>query len=92
MVVTEPVPGVVERNDEQVLPLKGVQDLRGAGRPGDRVAQRGTEPAENRGPRQELADLAWLAAEHVLGQEVDDEPVVAAELADKGPGGGVAAK
>ena len=37
--------------------------------------------AQNRpktgGPGQELPDLGGLAAQHLLGQELDDEPVVA---------------
>src|SRR5262249_51757247 len=76
VVVPEPLPGVIERDYEQVFTLEDVQNPHRVGRPGDGVAERGAEPAEDGGPRQELTYLAWLAAEHLLGQEVDHEPVV----------------
>src|SRR6202011_4022661 len=56
------------------------------------VAERRTEPVENGRPREELPDVARLAAEHLLGEEVDDEPVVASELADEGARRGVTAQ
>ncbi|MGH3232412.1 MAG: hypothetical protein ACRDOH_03980 [Streptosporangiaceae bacterium] len=91
-VITEPLPDLVERHDEQVLPVQDADNLRRVGRPDDGIAERRAETAENGRPREELADVGRLAAEHLLGQEVGDKPVVAAELADESARRGVAAK
>src|SRR5450759_1447933 len=72
MVIAEPLPGLIKRHDEKVLPLKDIDDLRRVGRPGYGVAQRRAEPGENRRPHKELPDIARLAAEYLLGQEMDD--------------------
>ena len=58
MVIAVPLPVVVKRHEEQVLAFEHVDDLRSVGRADDGVAQRGAEPAQNGGPRQELPDLA----------------------------------
>src|ERR1017187_751530 len=92
MVIAVPLAVVVKRHEEEVLALKDVNDLRGVGGLGHCVAERRTEPVENSRPRQELPDVPRLATEHLLGEEVDDEPVVASELADEGARGGVTAK
>ena len=84
VVVPVPLPVVVEWHQEEILPVEHLDDPRGTRRPGDHVAERGAEPGQHRGPGQELLDLGGLAAEHLLGQEVHDEPVVAGELPDEG--------
>src|SRR6516225_7277104 len=84
VVVSVPLQGVVQRHDEQVFPLEDLDQVRRAGRFGDGVAQRRAEPAEDGGPGEKLPYLARLAAQYLFGQEVDDEPVVAVELADEG--------
>src|ERR1039457_6245441 len=76
-VVAEPPPILVKWHDEEILSLQDLDDLRRVGRPDNRVAQRRTEAVENGRPREELPHLIRLAAEHLLGQKVDDEPVVA---------------
>ena len=83
MVIAEPLPVLVQRHDEQVVPLQHGQDLRGVGHPADRRAERGAEPAQHRRADQELLDFRRLPGEHLFGQEVTDEPVVPGELADE---------
>src|SRR6202034_4505240 len=92
MVIAVPLPMVIKRHEEEVLPLEDVDDLRRVGRADDGVAQRRAEPAENGGAREEMADLARLAAESLYREIVNDEPVVAGELADEGARRGVTAK
>ena len=84
MVIAVPLAVVVKRHDEEVLALEGVNDLSRVSGPGNCVAERRAEPVENGRPREELPDVARLSAEHFLGEKVDDEPVVASELADEG--------
>ena len=50
---------------------------------GDRVAQRAVEPVQDGGVQQEVADLAGLALQHLLGQVVDDVAVVSREAGDE---------
>ena len=92
MVVSEPLPVVVQGYEKQVLTLEDVNYLRRVGRADHRVAQRWREPVENGGPAQETPDFAGLAAEHLLGQEVAHEAVISGELPDKGVRVGVTAK
>src|SRR5580704_18716393 len=92
MVVAVPQPFVVQWHNEKVVMFDDINDLRRVGRPGDGVAQRCTEPVQNGGPGQELPDLGGLAAEHFFRQEVDNEAVVAGELADERTRRGVTVK
>ena len=92
MVVAVPLPHLIERDHENVLPLEQVDDLRGIIPPGHRVAQRGAEPVQDRGPGEELADPGGQLAEYLLGQEVGDEPVVPGEFAHEVGGCGLPAQ
>ena len=92
LVVTKPLPVVVQGYEEQVLALEDVEYLRRVGRANHRVAQRWREPVEDGGPVQEMPDLAGLAAEHLLGQEITHEAVITGELPDDGARAGVTAK
>ena len=92
MVVAVPLPGVIEWHDEEILSLQDFDDLRRVGRSDHRVAQRRAEPVEDGRPGQELPGLLRLTAEYLLGQEVDDEAVVAGELADEGARRGMTAQ
>jgi hypothetical protein len=83
VMIAVPLPALVQRCQEEVLSLEHRYDRGRVGQAGDGIAQRTAESAENRGPGEKLADLVWLMAEHVLDQEIDDEPVVAGELADE---------
>ena len=55
-VVTEPLPGLVQRHDEQVFPVEDADRLRRIGRADHGRAQRRAEPAENGRPREKLPD------------------------------------
>ena len=55
----------------------------GATRPGHLVAQRRTEPLEDRGGEQEVVDLGGLARQHLGRQVVDDVALVAGERLDE---------
>ena len=82
MVVAEPAALVVEGDDEQVLALQALEDLRGVSPLDDRVAERGAHRLENGGPSQEL-ELRRLHPIEGLGSEVvGDEAVGAAERPD----------
>jgi hypothetical protein len=86
VVVAVPLPMVVERDEEQVGPLQRHQPRRAAGLTGDGVAQPTGEPVEDGGPQQEAAHVGGLAGQHLLGQVVHDEPVVAGEPGDRRAG------
>jgi hypothetical protein len=86
MVVPVPDPVVIGRDQEQVLSLQPLDELGGVVAPGDRVTQRRGEPVENGRPEQELPDVGRLTVEHLFGQEIGDEPVVAGELVDEAVG------
>ena len=83
--VVVPIPGAVcvEGDDEQVLPFQGLQHLLAARRPGDRIAQRGTQSVEDRGVQQESTHVRWLPVEDLVSEVVHDEPVVTGEPGDE---------
>ena len=83
VVIAVPLPPVVERNQEQVAAIEGLEHGLAAALPGDRVAQRAVEPVQDGGVQQELADLAGLALQHLLDQVVDDVAVVPREAGDE---------
>ena len=82
-VIAEPLPRVIKRHDEEIFTFEYVDDLGRIVRPDNGIAQRRAEPAENRGARKESPGLGRLAAEYLLGQEVDDKSIVASEFADE---------
>src|SRR5580693_1111343 len=92
MVIAVPLTVVVKRYEEDVLALEDVNDLCRVTGPGDGVAKGRAEPVQDGRPREELPDVARLPAEHLFGEKVDDEPVVAGELADKGTWRGMTAE
>ena len=82
MVVTEPLPALVERHQEQVLSLEQLDDRGRVGRAGEGITKRRAEPGEDRDDLvRNRYTSARLLAEHVVHQKIDDEPVVAGELA-----------
>ena len=89
VVVAVPAPVAVERDEEQVRPVQGLEHrsatpAAGALRQGaDRVAQRPGEPVEDRGVEQEAPYVVGLSTEDLVGEVVDDEPVVASEPGDE---------
>ena len=85
LVVAEPLPPVVEGDEEEVVALEGAAASRAASsRPSDGVAQRAGEPVEHRGAQQELAHRRRLVGEHLLDEVVEDVAVVAGEPGDEG--------
>src|SRR5271169_2638969 len=92
MVIAVPVAVVVKRYEEEVLALEDVNDLCRVSGPGNCVAKGRAEPVQDGRPREELPDVARLSAKHLLGEKVDDEPVVASELADEGTWRGMTAE
>ena len=86
VVVAVPGAVAVERDQEQVRPVQRLEHrpaAPAAGQPADRVAQRPGEPVEDRGVEQEAAYVVGLAAQDLVGEVVDDEPVVAGEPGDE---------
>ena len=82
VVVPEPSPALVQRDEEQVLPLEHVDDLRRVPPCRHRVAERRREPVEDRRLGEEPHDVVGLAADDLLKEIVGDVPVAAGELAD----------
>ncbi len=83
VVVAVPAPPIVERDEEQVRPFERLEHRRPAGPAGHRVTQGSGEPVQDRGQEEELAIGVRLTLEDLVGQIVDDEPVVARELRDE---------
>jgi hypothetical protein len=70
---------LVQRHQEQVRPLDGLQQPLAVAAAGDGVAQRPTEPLQHRRRQQELPNLVGLAVQHLLGEVVQHEAVAAGE-------------
>ena len=83
LVVAEPLPPVVEGDEEEVVALEGAQHRGRVTTVEDGVAQRPAEPVEHRGVQQELAHRGRLVGEHLLDEVVDDVAVVAGEPGDE---------
>ena len=82
-VVAEPAALAVQRDHEDVLSLEGLEHGRTVVAAGEGVAQRAAELRQDGGVEQELRRLAGLAAQHLLEQVVEHEPVAAAERVDE---------
>ena len=83
-VVVAPPPALaVERQQEQVRPLDGLQQQLAVTAPEDRVAQRPGQPVEHRALQQERPDVLGLPVQYLLGQVVQDVAVAAGELLDE---------
>ena len=68
VVVAEPLRHRVERGDEEVVAPYLLEQLPRLGIADHRLAERRAEPAQNRGPQQEVAQLGAGPVEHLLGQ------------------------
>src|SRR5690606_28523479 len=90
MMVPEPSSLIFQCHDEEIRPLELLEGFLPAGAAGDRVAQRATERAEDRGLEQELPDVVRLARQNLLSQKVEDISMLARERRDE-PGGIAAA-
>ena len=89
VVVAVPAAAVVERDEEEVRAVQrlehrlAVRGGTGVVRRAHGVAQRSGESGEDGGVEQEAAYVVGLAADDLVGEVVDDEPVVAGESGDE---------
>jgi len=83
VVIPVPDPVLIRWDQEQVLSLQPVDELGGVAASGDRVTQRCGETLKDGSSQQELPDVGRLGVQHLFGEEVGDEPVVAVELVDE---------
>ena len=79
VVVAVPEAAIVERDEEEVRPIEPLEHRLPATATGDRIAQRPGEPVHDGGLEQEASDFLGLAFQHLLGEVVDDETVIAGE-------------
>ena len=82
MVVAIPLAAVIQRDHEQVPPVQRLQHCLAAPLPGDRIAQRTAQPAQDRGLQQERLDTIGLTLQHLLDQVVDDVTIIAREAGE----------
>ena len=75
---------VVEGDDEEVVALERLEHGGAVAAAGDGVAERAGEPVEHGGVEEEGAHVVGLAAQHLLDEVVEDEPVAAGEVLDEG--------
>ena len=83
VVVAIPAPIVVQRDDEEVVPLQFLQHLLTIRATGERIAQRTTQVTEDGGLEEKLPYPPGLAFEDLFGQIVEDVAVAAGEGFDK---------
>ena len=83
VVVAVPPALVVERDDEQVLALEGLQHRLTVGATGQGVAQTAGQLVEHGGVEQERADLVRLPVQDLLDEVVEDEPMASGEGLDE---------
>ena len=83
VVVAVPVPPVVQRDHEQVVPLEGLEHAAAIGLTGEGVAQGAVHPVEDGRPQQEVLDVGRQALQDLLDEVVDDVPVVPGEAGDE---------
>ena len=83
VVVAVPPAAVIQRDQEQVPPVQRRQHGLAAVPPGDRIAQRAAQPAQDAGLQQEVLDRPGLTLQHLLGQVVHDVTVITGEAGDE---------
>ena len=83
LVIAIPPAAVIKRNQEQVLSLQRHQLGLAAVLTGDGIAQRAGQPVQDGGLQQEVADMLGLALQDLLGEVVDDVPVIPGEAVDE---------
>ena len=86
MMIAIPLALVIQRNDEQVASLQGLQHPSAVFLAGDGIAQRAAQPVEDGGLEQEAADTFGLTLQDFFDQIVQHETVSAGEGPDE-PGG-----
>ena len=83
VVVAVPPALVVERDDEQVLALEGLEHRLTVGAAGQGVAETAGQLVEHGGVEQERADLVRLPVQDLLDEVVEDEPMASGEGLDE---------
>ncbi len=83
VVVAVPPALVVERDDEQVLALEGLEHRLTVGPTGQGVAETAGQLVEHGGVEQERADLVRLPVQDLLDEVVEDEPMASGEGLDE---------
>jgi hypothetical protein len=83
VVVAVPPALVVERDDEQVLALKGLEHRLAVGPARQGVAETAGQRVEHGGLQQERPDLVRLAVQDLLDEVVQDEPMASGEGLDE---------
>ena len=84
VVIAVPLATSVEWNEEQIRPLDPGKRLAAPRSVGHGVAQRRAEPGQDRGLQQEALDLRLEGREDLLAEIIDEMPVVAGELQERG--------
>src|SRR4028118_1563723 len=83
MVIAIPLAPVIQRNDEEVASLQGLQQRVAFLLAGDGIAQRANQPLENGGLEQEAPDVFGLTLQDLFDQVVHDVAVVSGESPDE---------
>ena len=79
-----PRAALVERRREHAAVLQSRQHRVAVRRPGERVGELGAQRVDDRRAQQEVAQLRWLAGQHLADQVVADRRVGAGEVLDEG--------
>ena len=82
-VVAMPGAALVERRREHAAVLQSRQHRVAVRRPGERVGELGAQRVDDRRAQQEVAQLRWLAREHLADEVVADRGVGAGEVLDE---------
>ena len=83
MVVAIPAAAVIQRDQEQIPPIQRLQHGLAAALPGNRIAQRPAQPAQDGSLQQERLNPARLTLQNLLGQIVHDVTFIARETGDE---------
>ena len=83
VVIPIPLATVVERDQEEVPALQGLQHGLATGLAGHGIAQRTAQPVEDRGPQQEASDVVGLTLQDLFREVIDDVAIVPGEARDE---------
>ena len=83
VVIPIPVATVVERDQEEVPAIQGLQHRLATGLAGHGIAQRTAQPDEDRGPQQEASDVVGLTLQDLFREVIDDVAIVPGEARDE---------
>lgn len=70
---------VIKRDHEEIGVVQSFQDGLAAASSGDRVAQPGGQPIQDRCLEQKVPQGLWLLVQHLLDEVIQDEVVTARE-------------